>query len=98
MLSLGNAFSEEEVFDFSDRVRRFLKLDQNIPLEFVSEPKIDGLSASLRYEKGEFVYCVTRVDGTTGEDITKNLLTIDDIPKKLTTQIPEILEIRVKFT
>ena len=94
MLSLGNAFSEEEVFDFSDRVRRFLKLDQNIPLEFVSEPKIDGLSASLRYEKGEFVYGVTRGDGTAGEDITKNLLTIDDIPKKLTTQIPEILEIR----
>ena len=94
MLSLANAFDRKEVYEFSERVRRFLRLGPEITLELVAEPKIDGLSASIRYEQGQLVYGATRGDGTTGEDITKNLLTIDDIPKTLTKQVPNILEVR----
>ena len=95
MLSLGNAFTDEDVTDFVDRVRRFLKLaDDDMPA-IVAEPKIDGLSLSLRYEDGELVRGATRGDGFTGEDVTANVRTIADIPHKLKGRnIPAVCEIR----
>ena len=92
MLSLGDVFSMEEVADFVVSVKRFLNTSENIA--FMSEPKIDGLSFSARYEKGIFVKGATRGDGTTGEDITENLKTIRQLPLKLPTGVPDILEVR----
>ena len=95
MLSIDNAFDEDDVRDFFARVRRFLKLDAEMPVECVAEPKIDGLSAAARYEKGRFVLGATRGDGLTGEDVTANMRTIADLPEKLTGRdIPEIIEVR----
>ncbi|HEX7884061.1 MAG TPA: NAD-dependent DNA ligase LigA [Afipia sp.] len=95
MLSLGNAFSDEDVTDFVDRVRRFLKLGEDDIPAIVAEPKIDGLSLSLRYENGELVRGATRGDGFTGEDVTANVRTMSDIPHKLKGRnIPAICEIR----
>ncbi|MBN9593988.1 MAG: NAD-dependent DNA ligase LigA [Afipia sp.] len=95
MLSLGNAFTDEDVTDFVDRVRRFLKLGENDIPAIVAEPKIDGLSLSLRYEHGELVRGATRGDGFAGEDVTANVRTIADIPHKLKGRnIPAVCEIR----
>ena len=95
MLSLDNAFSEEDVRDFVERVRRFLKLAAEEPLAFTAEPKIDGLSMSLRYEDGLLVRAATRGDGTVGEDVTANIRTIRDVPEKLKGRsLPAVCEIR----
>jgi DNA ligase (NAD+) len=94
MLSLGNAFDAGDVDDFVARIRRFLNWPEEETLAFTSEPKIDGLSASLRYEKGVFVRGATRGDGRVGEDITANLRTLDDVPEHLPDGAPEVLEVR----
>ena len=95
MLSLGNAFNDEDVAEFLSRVRRFLGLSDAENVAVFAEPKIDGLSASLRYEDGKLVYAATRGDGTEGEDITANMSTLDDVPRTLPAgRAPSVLEVR----
>jgi len=95
MLSLAKAYTDQDVIDFIDRGRRFFERDKDLDLAFTAEPKIDGLSASLRYENGVFVQGATRGDGSVGEDITANLKTISDIPQELKgSGWPKSIEIR----
>src|ERR1700690_3647794 len=95
MLSLDNAFAEEDVIDFVGRIRRFLKLAEDEEIDFSAEPKIDGLSMSLRYEDGELVTAATRGDGAEGEDVTANIRTLEDVPRKLKGRnLPPVCEVR----
>ena len=97
MLSLGNVFAESELADFIAGIRRFLKEladNETIQLEMVAEPKIDGLSLSLRYEKGALVSAATRGDGAVGEDVTKNVMTFKDLVTELPGAAPDLVEIR----
>ncbi|MEM1370905.1 MAG: NAD-dependent DNA ligase LigA, partial [Pseudomonadota bacterium] len=95
MLSLGNAFSREDVSEFAGRIRKFLGLDLEAPLALTAEPKIDGLSISLRYERGRFVRAATRGNGQEGEDVTANVATMSDVPKQLRSKdVPDVIEIR----
>ncbi|HEX5508310.1 MAG TPA: NAD-dependent DNA ligase LigA [Pseudolabrys sp.] len=95
MLSLDNAFNDADVTDFAARIRRFLKLGEDEKIAFSAEPKIDGLSMSLRYEDGELVTGATRGDGFEGEDVTANIRTLEDVPKKLKGRnVPKICEVR----
>jgi DNA ligase (NAD+) len=94
MLSLDNAFAEEDVRDFAERIQRFLKLPDD-KIDFSAEPKIDGLSMSLRYEGGELLTAATRGDGAEGEDVTANIRTLEDVPHRLKGRsIPDICEVR----
>ncbi len=94
MLSLSNAFDDEGVADFDRRVRRFLGLSADEAIQYTAEPKFDGLSISLRYEKGELVLAATRGDGYEGEDVTANARTIADIPQRIEADIPDVFEVR----
>ncbi|MBS0331554.1 MAG: NAD-dependent DNA ligase LigA [Proteobacteria bacterium] len=95
MLSLDNAFADEEAVEFDRRIRRFLNLSADEPVAYTAEPKIDGLSCSIRYEKGRLVQAATRGDGRTGEDVTANVRTIADVPERLSGDgWPDEIEIR----
>ena len=95
MLSLSNAFSKENIEDFLKKIKNFLNINDSEKIVFSAEPKIDGISASLKYIDGIFKIGLSRGDGKTGEDITNNLKTIDDIPKKINRpNFPKILDVR----
>ncbi|WP_245781037.1 NAD-dependent DNA ligase LigA [Litoreibacter janthinus] len=93
MLSLGNAFEDDDVFEFDARIRKYLGLSDTEPLSYTAEPKIDGLSLSLRYEDGQLVYAATRGDGEVGENVTANARMIEGIPQTL-SNAPDVLEVR----
>lgn len=93
MLSLSNVFDEKHVIEFDDRLRKYLGLGAQVPLAYTAEPKIDGLSLSLRYERGYLIQAATRGDGAEGENVTENARTIQDIPQQI-DGAPEILEVR----
>lgn len=95
MLSLANAFTQEDIQDFFDRICRFLGLAEGTAIEVYAEPKMDGLSFSARFERGQFIHAATRGDGQIGEDITENMKTVQHFPMRLTgTDIPEIIDVR----
>ena len=95
MLSLSNAFEIKDMFDFQKKIQNFLKFEKKNEIQLFSEPKIDGISATLIYEKGILIKGLSRGDGLTGEDILENLKTIKGLPKKiLSNGVPDLLEIR----
>ena len=94
MLSLSNGFCDDDIEDFVTRVRKFLSLSNADPAQFVAEPKIDGLSLSLRYENGKLVQAATRGDGAEGEDVTANVMQIASLPKQLSGPLPTSFEVR----
>ena len=95
MLSLSNAFDEEDLVNFEKKINNFLDQKNSNEFEYSAEPKIDGISASLVFKKGKFIMGLSRGDGKEGEDITQNLMTIDDIPKKITAKnFPDEIDIR----
>ena len=95
MLSLDNAFADQDLVDFVARIRRFLRLGDGDPIAFSAEPKIDGLSMSLRYQEGELVTAATRGNGTEGVDVTPNIRTLEDVPKRLKgRRVPAVCEVR----
>ena len=95
MLSLSNAFNKENIEDFIKKIKNFLNLSNSDKITFSAEPKIDGISASLKYVDGIFTLGLSRGDGKIGEDITENLRTINDIPQKISKiNFPKILEVR----
>ena len=95
MLSLDNAFDANDVREFADRVRRYLGLEADEPVRLVAEPKIDGLSASIRYQDGRIMTGATRGDGSVGEDVTQNLRGVRDLPQRLSgTDVPAVIEVR----
>jgi DNA ligase (NAD+) len=95
MLSLDNAFGDDDVVDFVERIRRFLRLPADEPIAFTAEPKIDGLSMSLRYEDGALVKAATRGDGSVGEDVTANVRTLEDVPHQFKGRnVPAVAEVR----
>ena len=93
MLSLGNAFSDEDVVEFDSRIRKFLGLDAEADLRYTAEPKIDGSSLSLRYDNGQLIYAATRGDGTVGENVTANACMISNIPQRI-DDAPQLLDVR----
>jgi DNA ligase (NAD+) len=94
MLSLSNAFSDEDVTDFLGRMRRFLNLAENAQIDVTAEPKIDGLSIAVRYEKGKLVQAATRGDGAEGENVTANIKVVKDVPHVLRGNVPDVIEVR----
>ena len=95
MLSLANAFDEKDLLNFEKKILNFLSQNENFEISYSAEPKIDGISASLKYKNGKFLVGLSRGDGKEGEDITANLATIKDIPKKiLSKDFPEEIDIR----
>ena len=94
MLSLSNGFNEQDLLDFDERVKKFLNINIKEKIEYVCEPKIDGLSLNLTYEKGELVCAATRGDGKIGENVSKNITNIKNIPQKLNNDFPDLLEVR----
>ena len=94
MLSLGNAFDDSDVYEFYNRLRRFLGLGDDESINIVAEPKIDGLSVSLRYERGSLVLAATRGNGQEGEDVTSNIATMAEVPQKISHGAPQVFEVR----
>mgnify|MGYP001196160209 CR=1 FL=1 len=94
MSSIANGFNEDDLFEFDERIKKFLNLKINQKIDYICEPKIDGLSLNLTYKNGVLISAATRGDGRIGEDVTKNIVNIENIPKKLSGNFPELIEIR----